>query len=245
MPSKAKSSNETASVSVNFNAFEEKAQVAFKDKAILRQAFTHRSYINENKNTKFEHNERLEFLGDAVLELVVTDFLYKAYPGKPEGELTTYRSALVNAITLAEVASNLSMNDFLLLSKGEAKDTGRARQYILANTFEAVVGALYLDQGYEAAKKFIERNIFVFADKMIARGNLVDAKSLFQEKAQEKAGLTPSYKLVRESGPDHDKSFTVGVCIGKDQIATGEGKSKQEAEQNAALRALEIKGWNS
>ncbi len=245
MPSKAKSTSETASASVNFSVFEEKAQVAFKDKALLRQAFTHRSYINENKNTKLEHNERLEFLGDAVLELVVTDFLYKTYPGKPEGELTTYRSALVNAITLAEVASNLSMNDYLLLSKGESKDTGRARQYILANTFEAVVGALYLDQGYDAAKRFIERNIFVFADKMITRGNLVDAKSLFQEKAQEKTGLTPSYKLVRESGPDHDKSFIVGVCVGKDQIATGEGKSKQEAEQNAALRALEIKGWNS
>jgi ribonuclease-3 len=230
---------------INFSAFEKKADVAFKDKNILRQAFTHRSYINENKNTKFEHNERLEFLGDAVLELVVTDFLYKKYPTKPEGELTTYRSALVNAITLSEVASNLSMNDYLLLSKGEAKDMGRARQYILANTFEAVIGAIYLDQGYDTAKKFIEKNIFVFADQMITRGNLVDAKSTFQEKAQEKAGVTPSYKLVRESGPDHDKSFTVGVYISKDQIATGEGKSKQEAEQNAALRALEAKGWTA
>lgn len=229
----------------NFSQFEAKADVAFNDKSLLRQAFTHRSYINENKNTKFEHNERLEFLGDAVLELVVTDFLYHKYPTKPEGELTTYRSALVNAITLAEVASNLDMNAYLLLSKGEAKDNGRARQYILANTFEAVVGALYLDQGYDAAKKFIEKNIFVFADVMISRGNLVDAKSLFQEKAQEKTGTTPSYKLVREAGPDHDKSFTVGVMIGKDQIATGEGKSKQEAEQNAALRALEAKGWNA
>lgn len=230
---------------INFKNFEEKAEVTFKDKNLLKQAFTHRSYINENKNTRLEHNERLEFLGDAVLELVVTDFLYKAYPTKPEGELTTYRSALVNAITLAEVASNLSMNDYLLLSKGEAKDTGRARQYILANTFEAVVGALYMDQGYDSAKSFIEKNILVFADKMIARGNLVDAKSAFQEKAQEKTGITPSYKLVKESGPDHDKSFTVSVLIGKDQIATGEGKSKQEAEQNAALRALEAKGWNA
>jgi ribonuclease III len=230
---------------IQFSKFEEKADTSFKDKNLLKQAFTHRSYINENKNIKLEHNERLEFLGDAVLELVVTDFLYKKYPNKPEGELTTYRSALVNAVTLAEVASNLSMNDYLLLSKGESKDTGRARQYILANTFEAVVGALYLDQGYPAAKTFIEKNIFVFADQMIERGNLVDAKSLFQEKAQEKAGVTPSYKLVRESGPDHDKSFTVGVLIGKDQIATGDGKSKQEAEQNAALRALEAKGWSA
>jgi ribonuclease-3 len=229
---------------INFADFEKKAGVAWKDKGLLKQAFTHRSYINENRGTRLEHNERLEFLGDAVLELVVTDFLYRTYPAKPEGELTTYRSALVNAITLAEVASNLGMNDFLLLSRGEAKDVGRARQYILANTFEAVVGAIYLDQGYEVAKSFIERNIFVFADKMIARGNLVDAKSLFQEKAQEKVGVTPSYKLVRESGPDHDKSFTVGVLIGREQIATGEGKSKQEAEQDAALRALEAKGWS-
>ncbi len=230
---------------INFATFEEKVGVTFKDKALLRQAFTHRSYINENKNTKFEHNERLEFLGDAVLELVVTDFLYAKYPTKPEGELTTYRSALVNALTLAEVAATLTMNDYLLLSKGESKDTGRARQYIMANTFEAVVGAIYLDQGYDVAKIFIEKNIFVFADAMIARGNLVDAKSLFQEKAQEKTGTTPSYKLVREDGPDHDKSFTVGVMIGKDQIAVGEGKSKQEAEQNAALKALEAKGWSA
>lgn len=230
---------------INFSRFEEKAGVVWKDKNLLRQAFTHRSYINENRNSKLEHNERLEFLGDAVLELIVTDFLYKTYPAKPEGELTTYRSALVNAITLSEVAQNLTMNDFLLLSKGEAKDNGRARQYILANTFEAVIGAMYLDQGYDVAKSFIERNIFVFADKMIARGNLVDAKSTFQEKAQEKEGLTPSYKLIRDSGPDHDKSFTVGVYIGKEQVSTGDGKSKQEAEQNAALRALETKGWTS
>ena len=230
---------------INFSRFEEKAGVTFVDKTLLRQAFTHRSYINENKNVRLEHNERLEFLGDAVLELIITDFLYKTYPQKPEGEFTTYRSALVNSVTLSEVASNLTMNDFLLLSKGESKDTGRARQYILANTFEAVIGAIYLDQGYDMAKLFIEKHIFVFADTMIAKGNLVDAKSSFQEKAQEKAGQTPSYKLIREAGPDHDKSFTVGVFIGKDQIAMGEGKSKQEAEQNAAVRALEAKGWSS
>ncbi|MEK7163119.1 MAG: ribonuclease III [Patescibacteria group bacterium] len=228
---------------INWSKFEEKAGVTFKDKALLKQAFTHRSYINENKNTKLEHNERLEFLGDAVLELVVTDFLYKKYPAKPEGELTTYRSALVNSITLSEVASSLDMNDFLLLSKGESKDTGRARQFILANTFEAFVGAAYLDQGYDAVRKFIEKRIFIFADKMIAQGNLTDTKSLFQEKAQEKTGVTPSYKLIKDSGPDHDKSFTVGVYINREQVATGEGKSKQEAEQNAALRALTAKGW--
>jgi ribonuclease-3 len=230
---------------INFSRFEEKSGITFKDKGLLRQAFTHRSFINENKNVKLQHNERLEFLGDAVLELVITNFLYNTYPERPEGELTTYRSALVNSVTLSEVAANLTMNDFLLLSKGEAKDTGRARQYILANTFEAVTGAIYLDQGYDMAKLFIEKHILVFADQMIAKGNLVDAKSSFQEKAQEKTGTTPSYKLIRDAGPDHDKSFTVGVYIGKDQIAMGEGKSKQEAEQNAAVRALEAKGWVS
>jgi ribonuclease III len=230
---------------INFSRFEEKSGIIFKDKTLLRQAFTHRSFINENKNVKLQHNERLEFLGDAVLELVITNFLYNTYPERPEGELTTYRSALVNSVTLSEVAANLTMNDFLLLSKGEAKDTGRARQYILANTFEAVTGAIYLDQGYDMAKLFIEKHILVFADQMIAKGNLVDAKSSFQEKAQEKTGTTPSYKLIRDAGPDHDKSFTVGVYIGKDQIAMGEGKSKQEAEQNAAVRALEAKGWVS
>jgi len=229
---------------IPFSDFEKKAGVAFKDKSLLKQAFTHRSYINENKNTKLEHNERLEFLGDAVLELVVTDFLYREYTDKPEGELTTYRSALVNAVTLSEVASNFNMNDYLLLSRGEAKDMGRARQFILANTFEAVIGAIYMDQGYEAAKGFIDRSVLTFAEKLIARGNLVDAKSAFQEKAQEHEGVTPSYKLVRDSGPDHDKSFVVGVYLGKEKVGEGEGKSKQEAEQNAAQRAIEAKGWN-
>ncbi|MFA6095664.1 MAG: ribonuclease III [Candidatus Paceibacterota bacterium] len=229
---------------IPFSDFEKKAGVAFKDKSLLKQAFTHRSYINENKNTKLEHNERLEFLGDAVLELVVTDFLYREYTDKPEGELTTYRSALVNAVTLSEVASNFNMNDYLLLSRGEAKDMGRARQFILADTFEAVIGAIYMDQGYEAAKGFIDRSVLTFAEKLIARGNLVDAKSAFQEKAQEHEGVTPSYKLVRDSGPDHDKSFVVGVYLGKEKVGEGEGKSKQEAEQNAAQRAIEAKGWN-
>jgi ribonuclease-3 len=228
---------------IDFSKFEKSISYAFKDKALLRQAFTHRSYVNENRGGKIEHNERLEFLGDAVLELVVTDFLFRNYGNKPEGDLTTYRSALVNTITLSEVGSGLSMNDFLLLSRGEMKDVGRARQYILANTFEAVTGALYLDGGYDVAKKFIQEHILVFAEQMIAKGSLVDAKSHFQEKAQETSGLTPSYKLIKETGPDHDKRFTVGVCIGKEQIAIGEGNSKQEAEQMAAQRGLELKGW--
>ena len=228
---------------IDFSIFEKKSGYSFKNKALLRTAFTHRSYINESKGTRLEHNERLEFLGDAVLELVVTDFLFREYPGKPEGDLTTYRSALVNAVTLSEVAGNLDMNDFLLLSRGEAKDTGRARQFILANTFEAVVGAMYMDGGYEVAKKFIDVVLLSFAEKMIARGNLVDAKSTFQERAQDKIGITPSYKLMKESGPDHDKRFTIAVFVGQEQIATGEGQSKQEAEQNAAQKALDSKNW--
>lgn len=228
---------------INFGEFEKKSGYTFKDKSLLRTAFTHRSYINESKGSKLEQNERLEFLGDAVLELVVTDFLFREYPTHPEGDLTTYRSALVNAVTLSEVAGNLNMNDFLLLSRGEAKDTGRARQFILANTFEAVVGAMYMDGGYDVAKRFIDIVLLSFAQKLIARGNLVDAKSMFQEKAQDKVSVTPSYKLVKESGPDHDKYFTIAVYIGKDQVATGEGQSKQEAEQNAAQKALEVKGW--
>lgn len=227
----------------DFSVFEKKSGYIFKNKTLLRTAFTHRSYINENKGAKLEQNERLEFLGDAVLELVTTDFLFREYTTHTEGDLTTYRSALVNAITLSEIAGNLNMNDFLLLSRGESKDTGRARQFILANTFEAVVGAIYMDGGYEPAKDFIDRVLLSFADKLISRGNLVDAKSMFQEKAQDEVGVTPSYKLVKESGPDHDKLFTIGVFLGKDQIALGEGQSKQDAEQDAAQKAIEAKGW--
>jgi ribonuclease-3 len=224
-------------------AFEKKTGITFENQALLRQAFTHRSYINENRSLKLEHNERLEFLGDAILELVVTDFLYRNYPDNPEGDLTTYRSALVNAITLSEVASGLGMNDCLLLSKGEAKDVGRARQYILANAIEAVIGAIYIDKGYDSAKVFIDQNLLNFADKLIARGNLTDSKSLFQEKSQEHTGVTPAYKTIKESGPDHDKFFTVGVYLNKDLVAQGDGKSKQEAEQSAAYRGLEAKSW--
>lgn len=227
---------------VDFSKFEKEAGLFLKDKNLLKQAFTHRSYINENKSG-LDHNERLEFLGDAVLELVVTDYLYKKYPEKAEGELTSYRSALVNSITLSNVAGKLKMNDFLLLSKGEAKDTGRGRIYILANTFEALVGALYVDQGYEAAKNFIDKNLFDLIDEIVKNKTWLDAKSHFQEKAQEVAGITPVYKTLKESGPDHDKKFTVGVYLENELVISGEGKSKQEAEQDAARKALEEKGW--
>ena len=230
-------------MSKEFSEFEKNTGIEFNDKDMLRQAFIHRSYINEHKNLNLEHNERLEFLGDAVLELVVTDFLYEKYPDKPEGELTVYRSALVNTVTLSSTASKINMNDYLLLSKGESKDNGRARQYILANTFEAYVGALYLDQGYEKVKEFIAGTIFPLTEEIVKNRLWQDSKSFFQEKSQEKKGFTPLYKTLNEEGPDHDKHFVVGVFLGEDKIAEGKGKSKQEAEQVAAKNALESNNW--
>ncbi|MDD5318620.1 MAG: ribonuclease III [Candidatus Pacebacteria bacterium] len=228
---------------MEFKAFQKNIGTTFKDEGLLKQAFIHRSYLNENKNLKLEHNERLEFLGDAVLELVVTDYLFKKYPTKPEGELTAFRSALVNANTLAAAAEKIRMNDFLLLSKGEAKDTGRARLYILANTFEALIGAVYLDQGYDAARDFIGRQLFDLIDDIVEKRLFVDAKSFFQEQAQEKMGATPAYKTIRETGPDHNKQFTVGVFVNNEKIVEGLGKSKQEAEQDAAQKALKKMAW--
>jgi ribonuclease III len=228
---------------INFSDFEKKTKIVFKNKALLKQAFIHRSFINENPSAGLSHNERLEFLGDAVLELIVTDFLYKKYPGHTEGELTALRSALVNAIIISEVATEIGMNDFLLLSRGETKDIGKARQYILANTFEAYVGAVYLDQGYDVANKFITKFLLPHIEEIVAKKLWRDAKSLVQEKAQEFVGVTPSYKVLHETGPDHDKHFTIGILFGKELIAEGKGKSKQEGEQKAAESALKAKNW--
>ncbi|OHA89169.1 MAG: ribonuclease III [Candidatus Zambryskibacteria bacterium RIFCSPHIGHO2_01_FULL_43_27] len=230
-------------MSADWSQLEERAGVVFENKDLLKQAFVHRSYLNENRGFPLGHNERLEFLGDAVLELVITDYLYTKYPEKNEGEMTSLRSALVNANTLYQVGNNLGINDFLLLSRGEAKDTGRARQYILANTMESLIGAIYLDRGYEKAKDFIYTHITPLIDKVIEEESWIDAKSLFQEQAQEHDGATPAYKTLKEEGPDHDKHFTVGVYIKNDLIAEGRGDSKQDAEQDAARKALEAKGW--
>jgi ribonuclease-3 len=227
----------------DFVRFEEISGITFKNKELLKRAFTHRSYLNENRDSESSHNERLEFLGDAVLELMVTEYLFEKYPDSNEGDLTAYRASLVNAITLSEAAQKINVNDFLLLSKGETKDTGKARQYILANTMEAIIGAIYLDQGYDSAKYFISKNLFHLIDKIVAEKSWIDAKSKFQEKAQEKESLTPMYKSLKEEGPDHDKKFTIGVYLDKDLIAEGVGMSKQEAEQEAARKALEVKGW--
>ncbi|MFZ1987468.1 MAG: ribonuclease III [Minisyncoccia bacterium] len=217
--------------------------LTFKKLDLLVEALTHRSYLNEHRGAKQSHNERLEFLGDAVLELASTRFLFDKFPLKPEGELTAYRAALVNTYSLAAVAEGLGINDMLLLSKGEARDTGRARQIILANAFEAILGALYLDQGYEAVDAFLAKHLFPKIDDVIQNRAWQDAKSRFQESAQDKKGITPLYKTISEVGPDHDKHFTVGVFLGEKEIAQGTGKSKQDAEQSAAQAGLDKEGW--
>jgi ribonuclease III len=223
--------------------FQQHIATTFSDISLLQTALTHRSYVNEYRGGPIEHNERLEFLGDAVLELVVTDFLYKKFPDKPEGDLTSYRAALVNTNTLSEAATKLGANEYLRLSKGESRDTGRARQFILANAFEAIIGALYLDQGYAAAHSFIDRTILPLTDDMVQKRLWQDAKSRFQEVAQERVSVTPSYQLLLETGPDHDKLFRVGVFLNDECVAHGEGKSKQEAEQQAAANGLLAKEW--
>ena len=228
---------------IQFSDFEKKTKIIFKNKSLLQQAFIHRSYINENPNVGLSHNERLEFLGDAVLELIVTDFLYKKYSNYTEGELTALRSALVNAVIISEVATQIGMNNYLLLSKGEAKDNGKARQYILANTYEAYIGAMYLDQGINVVDQFINKTLLPKTDEIVNKKLWRDAKSLVQEKAQEFVNFTPAYKVLHESGPDHDKHFTVGIFFGANLIAEGKGKSKQEAEQKAAEVALKVKNW--
>jgi len=228
---------------MDFAPFESKIGYTFKNRRLLEQAFTHRSYLNENRDAAREHNERLEFLGDAVLELIVTEFLYEKYPDKPEGELTAYRAALVNTQSISEAAAKLGMNDYLLLSRGEAKDTGRARQIILANAFEALIGAMYLDAGYEPARRFVADQLFHKTDEVVTKRLWQDPKSRFQEVAQEKTRITPTYELIAQSGPDHDRTFVVAAYIGSEKVAQGEGRSKQEAEQHAAQRALDAKGW--
>ncbi|HET9641685.1 MAG TPA: ribonuclease III [Candidatus Paceibacterota bacterium] len=224
----------------DIRSFADRLGVSFNDPNLLIEALTHRSYLNEHRDYTGAHNERLEFLGDAVLELAATDFLFRKYPAKPEGELTAYRAALVNTVSLAESARALGLSDFLLLSKGEAKDTGRARDVILADALEAVIGAMYLDQGYAAAESFVSRQIYGKIDEVIAKRSYQDAKSRFQEIVQEKRGITPVYETLSEVGPDHDKRFTVGVFVGEQEVARGEGQSKQSAEQAAAQGALAV-----
>jgi len=227
----------------DFSLLEKKLGLEFKNKKLLKQAFIHRSYINENPESGLEHNERLEFLGDAVLELVITEHLYKQYPEKFEGELTNWRAALVNARMLASTAEEIGLNDFLLLSVGEEKELGKARQYILANTFEAFIGAVYLDSGYGLSDKFIKKFLLKNLPEIIQKKLYKDAKSHFQEQAQEKVGITPSYRVIKEWGPDHKKKFIVGAFLDEELVAEGQGDSKQEAEEGAAKESLKVKEW--
>ncbi len=227
----------------NFQELQKKLGIKFKNKDLLKQAFIHRSYLNENPGFSLGHNERLEYLGDAVLELIVTDYLYKNYPDLAEGEMTSLRAALVNSQMLLQISDRLGFNDYLYLSKGEAKEISRGRQYILANTFEAFIGALYLDQGYKIAEEFILKNLIPELKNVIEKKLWRDSKSLFQEAAQERVGITPTYEVLEASGPDHAKKFKIGVYLEKELVASGDGASKNEAEQQAAENALKIKNW--
>lgn len=212
--------------------------IEFSNGELIKTAATHRSYLNEHRATVKEHNERLEFLGDAVLELVVTDYLFKQYPSKPEGVLTSWRAALVKTESLAELAEKLELGQFLLMSRGEAKSGGRTRMALLANMIEAIIGAIYLDQGYETAQKFITDHIIVKLPEIIKSGTYIDSKSKFQEISQERDGITPHYEVTNEEGPDHDKIFTMAVYLGKEKWGEGTGNSKQAAQQAAASAAL-------
>lgn len=227
----------------DFSLFEKELNLKFKNKDLLTQAFVHRSYLNENPDFYLNHNERLEFLGDAVLELVVTEYLFQEYPDKSEGELTNWRAALVNSKILSRIAKDLGINDFLLLSKGESRELGKARRYILANTLEAIIGAVYLDVGYKTCQDFIKKHLIKELSLIIEKGLYKDAKSRLQEEAQERVGITPSYKVLKEWGPDHAKHFIVGVFLEDELVAQGQGSSKHEAEEEAAKKGLEIKNW--
>lgn len=226
-----------------YEELEKKLGITFKSKKLLDMAFVHKSYMNEYKGKEKEDNERLEFLGDAVLELIVTEFLYKTYPNKSEGELTNWRSALVKGKHLAAIAVDLSLGTYLYLSKGEEKSGGRKKNYILANTLEALIGAMYLDKGYRVTHGFIDVYILQRLEEILEAGLHIDSKSHFQELAQEKANLTPEYKLITESGPDHAKQFVMGAYIGDKKVGEGKGSSKQKAEEDAARQALIKVDW--
>jgi len=216
----------------------EKLKIEFKNKSLIKQAFIHRSYINENPDLKQSHNERLEFLGDAVLELAVTEYLYNNFQKKSEGILTTWRASLVKGETLAKISKELDLGSYLKLSKGEEQGGGREKAMILADCLEAVIGAIYLDQGFKVTKKFIDRFIIKYLDEIIKGKTYIDSKTYLQEMAQEKFGVTPTYEVVSETGPDHNKKFTVVVHLGETKGGQGLGSSKQKAQVAAAKQAL-------
>ena len=224
----------------SFVILEKAIGLKFRNRELLVQALVHRSAVRES--AKHGHNERLEFLGDAVLELVATESLFRL-SSKPEGELTNWRSALVQGDHLADVARELKLGEFLFMSRGEEASNGRAKTSTLANALEALIGAIYLDKGFDDARTFCQRFILTDLQKLLAQGKHRDEKSVFQEKAQELTGITPHYEVLEEDGPDHEKNFTCAVFIAKEKVASGSGNSKQKAEQAAAKEALKVKGW--
>jgi len=226
-----------------FSKIEEEIGISFNNKDILIQSLVHRSYLNESRDFELNNNERLEFLGDAVLELVVTEYLIQNYLN-PEGELTNWRAALVNGTMCAQVAREIGIEPYLFLSHGESKDENtKARDYILANALEALIGAIYIDQGWDMAKQFITRWIITKLPEVLELGLWMDSKSRFQEAAQEIVGLTPTYRVMKEEGPDHAKEFVVGIYLDKEKVAEGKGTSKQEAQTSAAEEGLKVKKW--
>lgn len=228
----------------DFSQLEKILGVEFKNLNLLKQAVTHRSYLNEHPNFGLNHNERLEFLGDAVLEIIVTEYLFNRFPLQDEGDLTNWRASLVNAKMLAQIAAELKLENYLYLSKGELKDkNSKARQYILANAVEAVIGAVYLDQGIRSAKKIVKEAILSKLDHILENKLYLDPKSRFQEKSQEEHGVTPHYRVLGEAGPDHAKIFEVGLYINDELIAKGKGSSKQEAQIDAAEKGIAKKKW--
>jgi ribonuclease-3 len=227
-----------------FSKLQKTINLTFKNDGILRQALVHRSYLNEHPEFACGHNERLEFLGDAVLEIVVTEYLYLNYPDTPEGDLTNWRASLVNAKMLYVIATELELENYLYLSRGEAKDKDKkSRHYILANAVEALIGAIYLDQGLDKAKVFILKMIVSKLPEILKTQAYLDPKSRFQEQAQDKRGVTPRYDILGEEGPDHAKMFTVGLYLGEELVASGEGSSKQEAQVDAAAKGLKTLNW--
>lgn len=232
------------SYKINLEKIEQKLGLQFKDQRLLQTAFVHRSYLNERPGFDLPSNERLEFLGDAVLQLTVSEHLYQNFPNEPEGELTNYRASIVNAKTLSEVSAKLSLGEFLLLSRGEEASGGRRRPYLLANTFEALLGVIYLDLGLAAAQRFVGQHILPLLGTIIKEERYKDYKSKLQELAQEKLSITPIYKVLEEEGPDHAKHFRVGVFVNDRQVGIGDGSSKQVAEQEAARLAFDDKTWS-
>ena len=228
----------------DLSKLEKKINTKFKNQDFLKQALVHRSYLNEHANFPLGHNERLEFLGDAVLEIITTEYLFHHFPDKPEGELTNWRASLVNSKMLAQVAGEIELEKFLFLSKGEAGDKNfKARQYIIANAVEALIGAIYLDHGIKKSKDFVHKYIISKLDNILSNKLYLDPKSTFQEKSQEHVSITPHYSVLSETGPDHAKIFEIGLFLNQELVAKGKGASKQEAQVDAAINGLEAKKW--